>query len=339
MTGSAERRLDDSQLVRTALRIDDPGSVAGYTRDRSDPTQAPQIVAEYDLTPPGGRRSSPEGPWFWCSHCQKENHWRGLLVGGAEGRRHSIGHECAAAHYGFSYASAAKAFADELKRKGALARLGRIIASAPSIETGIASILKSEGLKALDLKRQEIQQASPPMAALLSAAALSDAALVEDVTVPDPEAEAKFTRREGSRPERPFTKVERRSLGRLQGAWLLRTQDDCRDRLLMLRRAMTAAVELDLLDTNSASTSRIVAVVRGVEQAHVSAREALRGARSVAEFFHHENVVRMSRWSESKPWAIRRTQGGLAIGDRDGRASLVAALIPIEVSELPPIAE
>lgn len=80
------RRLTDDQLASTDLRITDPYAVDGYTRDRPDPDLAPEIIGDYDLTPPGGRHANPDGPWTWCCHCQEESHWLGFVVANATGR-------------------------------------------------------------------------------------------------------------------------------------------------------------------------------------------------------------------------------------------------------------
>lgn len=335
----ANRRLNDAQLAQAALKLEDPASVDGYTRARSDPTLSPQIVAAYDLTPSGGRKASPDGPWFWCSYCQKENHWRGVLVAGSDGSRHSIGHECAAQHYGHSFDGAKSAFADEIQRKRALSGLAAIVLSAAAVEVTISAILHSAGLKALDLKRREIERACPTMAAQLAAAVKTDAPLREDVTVRDFEAEADWEERTGRASDRPLTKIEQMSLGVVSGGWLLRTQDDCRDRLLGLRKKLAMAVELDHRNTNCASTADLTAAVRDTKEAHSLAVEAVSGARRAPVFFSADNVERIARWSASKTgWSVAATSRGIAVTDSEGRRTEIFALAAVDLPALTPVA-
>ena len=332
------RRLTDDQLASADLRIADPATVDGYTRDRPDQAHAPEIIGEYDLSPAGGMRTNPDGPWLWCCHCQKDNHWRGFVIANATGNRYSIGKDCAAKHYGIEFVSARRTFKDEVTRKGLLERLGAINAVAEEIEVVISQILHSPSLSMIDAKRAEIEKASANAAFLLASAAHTRTPLHEEVQVRDLAAElARDDKLPADADRPPIYKLERRAIGLIDGSAVVRNQDDCRDRLLGLRRAVRQACAIHNGDTDAVKTNTMKKLVVEAESAHRAAEERLAEYRHAPDFFSATNVDRMARWSVSQSgFTIRPSGGGIEFSA--AASTTVQMLGAVSLPDLPTIA-
>lgn len=330
-------RPSDEKLATLQFRIADPTAMHGYSRGKPDAKLTPTIIGQYDLRPEGGRKRMEEAPFFWCCHCQKDNHWLGYGITNETGRSYSIGKDCAAAHYGVEFTRVRRNFIELSNRQGVLERLGRIAAGATHVEAAVTAILRAPGLAAIDAKRNEITKAHPNAAFLLSAAANSGSALQEDIQVRDMAAERRRAERLADRdPKTPIFRSERSALGPLEGRSLMRTQADCRDLLIALRAAINAAVRMQRGDTNAVTTKDLTKVVRSVEDAHAEAMEGVTAARRAPRFFSNRNLDRLERWSGSHPdFGIVRTDQGFEVRspDRDGHA--IARLEPFTLPELP----
>lgn len=332
------RRLTDDQLASTDLRIADPTKVDRYTRDRPDQALAPEIIGEYDLTPPGGMRANPDGPWVWCCHCQKDNHWRGFVIANATGNRYSVGNDCAAKYYGIEFSSARRTFKDEVTRKGLLERLGALSAAAEGIYAVIAEALHSSSLSMIDAKRKEIGKACANAAFLLSSAAHSGTPLHEQVQVRDLAAElARDDKLPADADRPPIYKLERRAIGLIDGSAVVRNQDDCRDRLLSLRRAVRQVRAMHKGDTDAVTTETMKKLVVEAESAHRAAEERLAEYRRAPDFFSATNVDRMARWSDSQSgFTIRPNEDGIEI-ITSTKSAIVRRFDAISLPRLPQV--
>ena len=308
-----------------------------YSRGKPDAKLTPTIIGQYDLRPEGGRKRMDEAPFFWCCHCQKDNHWLGYGITNETGQSYSIGKDCAAAHYGVEFTRIRRNFVELSNRRGVLERLGRIVAASDHVRAAIATILRSPGLAAIDAKRNEITKAHPNAAFLLSAAANSGSVMQEDIQVRDVAAERKCGERLGERdPKTPIYRSERSGLVPLEGRSLMRTQAACRDLLIALRFSINAAVRLERGDTNAVTTKDLTKVVRAVEEAHAGAMESVAAARRAHRFFSDRNLDRVERWSAShRDFSIVRRAHGLEIRSPDGDRRAIARIEPFDLPDLP----
>lgn len=330
-------RPSDDKLATLQFRIPDPAAMPRYSRGKPDAKLTPTIIGQYDLRPEGGRKRMQETPFFWCCHCQKDNHWLGYGITNETGQSYSIGKDCAATHYGVEFTRIRRNFVELSNRQGVLERLGRIAAGATQVEAAVTAILRSPGLAAIDAKRNEITKAHPNAAFLLSAAANSGSALQEDNQIRDMAAERKRAERLGERdPKTPIFRSERSILGPLEGRSLMRTQADCRDLLIALRVAISAAVKMQRGDTNGVTTKDLTRVVRSAEEAHAEAVEGVAAARRAHRFFSDRNLDRLERWSASqRDFGIVRTTQGFEIRSPDRDDHAIDRLEPFTLPELP----
>ncbi len=333
----ATSRPDDRQLATLRFRIDDPAATENYSRAKPDPRLEPTIIGHYDLRPTGGRKRLKEEPFFWCCHCQKDNHWSGFVVTNETGGSYSVGKDCAASHYGVEFTRIRRNFSDLASRQGVLERLGHIRGGAAKLDAAIAVILKGPALAAIDAKRKEIERAHPNAAYLLSAAANSGSDLHEDIQVRDASAERKRADRLGERdPKTPIWRNERESLGPLDGRALMRTQSDCRDRLIALRGSVARAVAAYRADTNAMTTGELTKLVRLVEAAHAEAMDAVSDYRRAQAFFSPRNLERISRWSAShRDFSISAMDGGFVISSPADAVRRVDAIPTVIIPALP----
>lgn len=334
---TSSKRPSDEELAGLRFRITDPAAMQNYSRDRPDPNLTPTIVGQYDLRPEGGLKRMKETPFFWCCHCQKDNHWLGYGITNETGRSYPIGKDCAAKHYGVEFARIRRNFVELSTRQGVLERLRTIRDSAGHVDGAVNAILRSAGLAAVDAKRNEIERAHSNAAFLMSAAANSGSPLQEDIRVRDVEAERRRAERLGDRdPGTPILQSRRSTLGPLEGRALMRTQSDCRDLLLALRAALSVASKLKDGDTNAVPTKDLTKVVRAVEDAHAAAVEGIDEARRASRFFGDRNLDRLERWSAShRDFRISRTGDGIEIRSPDHDPVAIARLAPIVLPDMP----
>lgn len=331
-------RPDDRQLSTLDFRIQDPAAVPGYSRDRPDIRLEPTIIGHYDLRPTGGRKRLQEEPYFWCCHCQKDNHWSGFVVTNQGGRSYSVGKDCASSHYGVEFSRTRRNFADLTNRQGVLERLERIHAGASLLNAEMSRILQGQALAAIDMKRKEIEKANPNAAYLLSAAANSGADLYEDVQVRDAAAERKRADRLGDRdPKTPIWRSERSRLGPLEGAALVRTQFDCRDRLISLRSTIQKANAAWRDDTNRLTTGELTRLVKKVEEAHAQAKAGLTEYSQATAFFSPRNLDRISRWAAGRrDFSIVVMGRGFAFRSPDEED---VRIMPVEIDPIPEVSD
>lgn len=335
------RRYTDEQLASAEFRFRDPLAVENLCRDRPNPELEPEILGDYDLTPPGGKAANPEAPWIWCSHCQGARHWRGFVITNATGLRYLIGSRCGPLHYGATFTGAQNAFTDRSRRADLVRRLGRIAAAAEAVCAAADQILHSPELRRLDEKREELRRASPNAFVRLASSVQSGMPLQEVVKVRNFEAEAERDDREGlKQPGPPLYRDERQSLGHLDGSALLRTRGDCRDRLVALKAAIAAAVRLRNQGTDEVATNVLRKAVTSAEDALQAGLGAIGEAENAHAFFSARNMMRLERWAGvHRDFSMIAEGGGLRIRTQHEGTRLVSALEPMRLPDLPGFAD
>lgn len=327
-------RFDDATLIGALLRVTDPYAAAGYVRARPNELATPVIVAEYGLTPPGGKKANPDALMVWCAKCQEENHWLGLVISVGD-NAHSIGHECAAKHYGATFAGVRRDFNERRKRQRLLTRLTELLVNEAPLSSAIQSILNSDGLALIDKKRNEIKSAAPNAFLSLQGAVMSGGGLDEYVQVRDIAAEQ---RRDEHRDKSgdPINTQERRALGSLAGASLIRERDDARARLVKLKAAIAQALAIAKRDTTSVTTAEMTRIIVALDNAHRDAASAIADAERAHEFFSEANGQRLHRWAAHRSgFAIKWHPTKLEFDDRKKGTSSVAAMTRLTFPELP----
>ena len=331
---NGDRCFDDATLIGARLRVTDPYAAPGYVRARPNEVAPPVIVAEYDLTPPGGKKANPDAPMVWCAKCQEENHWLGLVISVGD-KAHSIGHECAAKHYGATFAGVRRDFNERRKRQGLLTRLAELRINEAPLSSAIQSILTSDGLASIDKKRNEIKSAAPNAFLSLQGAVMSGEGLAEYVSVRDLAAEQRRDERRDKSGDPIYTQ-ERQALGSLAGASLIRERDDARARLLKLKTAIAQALAIARTGTTSITTVEMTRAIVALDKAHRDATSAIADAERAHEFFGEANGQRLHRWAAHRSgFAIKWHPNRLEFDHRNKGTSSVAALTRLTFPELP----
>lgn len=203
----------------------------------------------------------------------------------------------------------------------------------------IDAIFKSEGLRAVDNKREELTKAAGNVAFQLARIAQTGGMLTEDVRVRDSAAEIERDRRETSADAsaEPIFKFERRVIGPLEGAALVRTNDDCRARLVELQRCLRAALAAARAGTDELSLSALKKTVQGTEAAHAAALELIPPYRASSSFFSPSNVDRLEQWAAGfSAFSISQGDVGLVLVD-GGKRTVVRPLASVQIPDLPPL--
>ncbi len=324
---TSARRLSDEQLATAQLEVPDPCTLPDLSRERPNADLTPEIIGEYHL-------ANDVEP-IWCCHCQASRHRNGFVITNGTGKHFLLGSTCGPEHYGLSFAFARRQHSDLAKRKGVLARLNAILATAHDLKRACHSILHSEGLRAVDAKRAELRRASEQVASLLATAVQNGSALDEMVKVRDFEAERRRDERSSSgKQDGPIYTQERRSLGSVAGSGLVRTKGDCRDCLIALRDAVDHLFAFRATDTNKHALQTLTKAVRAAEEAWARAESAVTEAEAAPFFFSADNLSRLSRWSVAhKTFDLIADEGRLVVIDRQGRRTTIG---PLGLISLPP---
>lgn len=126
-------------------------------------------------------------------------------------------------------------------------------------------------------------------------------------------------------------------IGLIDGSAVVRNQDDCRDRLLSLRRAVLQACVIQNGDTDAVTTNTIKKLVIEAESAHRAVKERLTEYGRAPEFFSAANIDRMARWSVSQSgFTIRPSGGGIEFSA--AASTTVQMLGAVSLPDLPNIA-
>lgn len=212
-------------------------------------------------------------------------------------------------------------------------------AAEESILDVASRILRSVALAAIDAKQKELKAALGNVFARLASLAQNGGPLTEAIQVRDFEAERRRDEnREGKlgAEPRPIFIFENRSIGSLDGAAIVRTRGDCRDRLVDLKAALAKLAVLRREGTDGLSTAKLTVIARGAEEALAQAQAAVADARAAPRFFEAANLARLQRWSDQfTDFDLRPENGTLRVISKKDRGGLIKPLSLVELPDLP----
>jgi len=318
------RRLSDEELLRIDFRYHDPENIVGLNWAVPDPEAHPTIIGHYDETPRGGRKANPDAPMIRCCHCGLRRHWKGYVVRDDRGQLYIIGaQKCGHDHYGGDrFADAENTFRQYLERQKALRRWQNMMPLVPALKKDVDLLLSCEQLRRLELKRDEIKQASPEGFAALIRNHHSGKPMVEVREERDYAQEAKRAERyeralaayqklppderrrrrdEGLQPqpdEAPIIVRKTEELGPLMGAGFLSEAGDVRGAALDLRKTLQAVEALNGA-TKDAWVSDLNRLLKEMTDKPVRISDARLEVAFVKVFFEAANLQRIERWSRS----------------------------------------
>ncbi len=288
--------------------VPEPERLEGLSADRPDPDADFLIVGRYNKAPAGGRLRNPNGPWIWCSHCQKPTHWEGFVIKAPNDTYHLIGGDCGKLHYGTKRFGAAhgKYLAHE-KRKKLLSDLGKIQAVVGEVLSELTALKRSNALVQLRNTRKQFEKACPDAAFRLRSAALAGGLSTHQ-----------RVRTSGGKYE-----LMPVSLGQLEGVFVV--SDDADGVIQKAEIAISEIAEVDIEHTDTKdlaklkqglgrSLSELVRVKLELEKANV--------------FFSKRNLDRLEQWSLpfNRFFRLTAKQDRLEIWDYKKGSTVVKAL-------------
>lgn len=323
--------LTDEQLSAARLQIDDPLATPRLSTAKPSAELTPSIVGEYHF--------SDEHPKLWCCHCQGHRHRNGFVITNETGSHHMLGSKCGPDHYGLSFTLAKQDHKAKVQRKGVLERLHAICEIADLVLAAIQEVARSEGLRLVDQKREELRRASDSAFKALANSVRSSSPLHEVVQVRDLDAER---RRDEQLPDDkvgpPIYRDERMPIGRVAGVAIVRDRDDCRDCILSLKAAIIAVQKLRRDDTNKHKVQALLKAVRTAEEAWESAQASIVEAEGAPAFFSPENLDRLERWTAgNRYFRLMRDGRNLRVNERDMQERLIERMPSISLPRLPAI--
>ena len=352
-----DRRLSDAELLETELRFHDPENIAGLSPAVPDPAAHPTIIGYYDERPPGGRKANPDAPMIRCCHCGLRRHWQGYVVRDDREELYIIGaQQCGREHYGGRFEAVESAFRQERERKKALSRWRHMVKLLPDLTDEAATILRSSGLSAIEMKRDEIRRASPQGFDRLVRYAGSGEQMVEVREERNHAAEAEREQRfqramagflarppeerrrlrdEGLKPELDNTPIIDRlsePLGPLMGGGFLTAAGDVRAAALALRDTLKAAETLEAEGTDVAWLADLSRILSEMTDRPKRLRDAMIEASFSAVFFEADNLDRLKRWSASHArFAFFHENGALVVEDSSRGRTVIQPLRDIDL--------
>jgi hypothetical protein len=259
--------------------VADPSGIRGLLQTRPDAEQHPVVAGRYDVTPKGGRKSNPDGPWLWCSHCQAHKHWIGIVVVDDAGHFYLIGQDCGERHYGADrFRLATRRFNDIEYALDLDRRLGSIAAAAQSLSDEARDLLSCDALASLEQKRNEVAAACPMASQRLTTYARSGLSL---------------TAHERARGLKG-TNVMSVDLGAVEGPALLFS--DVRAKCADMSDAVQAIVEF-ADDYQALSNVEKKRLVGAVDLAAGGLLGAVAECAQASRFFSRRNYRRLERWA------------------------------------------
>lgn len=357
------RRLSDAELLRTDFRYRDPENIEGLNRGVPDAAADPVIVGFYDETPPGGRKANGNALMIRCCHCGLRRHWKGYVVKDSHGELYIMGaQKCGREHYKGRFEIAERAFKQEQARQQALRRWHNMVKLVAPLRAETEALLSWDGLRAIELKRDEIRRASPQGFAQLIPHHGSGAPMLEVKEYRDLAAEAKRAERyeraiaafqklppeerrrrrdEGLKPEEETDPIIVRTsepLGPLMGAGFLTEAGDVRAAVLALRKTLEAIDAVNAADTENARLNDLTRLLRETMDRPQRVWDALLEVNFVDVFFSSDNLERLERWSASfNRFSYFAEDGALLVDDSSRGRARIEALAKIELPETPMI--
>lgn len=344
------RRLNDAELLSTEFRFTDPeNSIAGLNRGVPDPDAHPVIIGYYDEKPSGGRRANPDHPFIWCCHCGKRTHWDGRVVRDDRGETYIIGARvCGRDHYGDRYGEAERIFKGERERRRTLRRWQSAYPLITSIKSDVEAALNWPGLTQLELKRDEIRNASSAGYQKLIRFCSTGVEMFAHHEVRDHGAEADRDRRyalavatykqlppdirrarrdAGEDPQLDNTPIWKRTsepLGHVLGGDFLRSDCDPRAWAIKLAETVREIVAIGETGTDGMDTSQLSALLRRLSDGSIELQSALHRLSFTHLFFSQDNLDRLARWSAQEArFGYADGDGALIIRDASRGHSLI----------------
>ena len=293
--------------------VSNPEAIDGLNRSKPDAEQHPSIIGRYDVTPKGGRKTHPNGPWVWCSHCQASTHWNGFVVVDDAGQRYLIGQDCGALHYGGDRFRHARNEFQRIEHAQSLdRRLAAISALLPNAMEEIESLLQCSALAAVEAKRAEFQKASPNAAARLQSPAQTGLGL-------SAHERARGLKGAG------FISV---NLGPIEGASLIYSdiRSCCADLIAAIKEAANVPDE-STLSEKSQALKKLDQSTRALLKSKDECAHAYR-------FFLKRNYRRLARWSTPLHRFISISHDGDTLIVWDEKVGQTA-LFPLEAQRFP----
>lgn len=355
----SSRRLNDDQLISVEFRYTDPeNSIAGLNLAVPDADAHPTIIGYYDETPVGGRANNPGQPFIRCCHCGLRRHWKGHVIRDDRSETYIIGaSKCGRDHYGARYENAETAFKADQQRQRALVRWRSMRGLITAYRAELSQLFESSALANLELKIDELRNASPEGFRKLVRIASTADALVEIMLERDHEAEnarqaqyeraiavynslpvdeRQFRRREGLKPVEDSEPIIRRSqvrLGHLAGAGSFIDSNDVRKLAVAFRKTLNEADAIEDRGTDTVSTAELSRVLREMTDQPRRLDDAITQATFTEVFFERENLDRIERWSRNEA-RFSYKRDGLALLVHDTAAGN-SRIEPMGVIDLP----
>lgn len=117
----------------------------------------------------------------------------------------------------------------------------------------------------------------------------------------------------------------------------MRTQFDCRDRLISLRSTIQKANAAWRDDTNRLTTGELTRLVKKVEEAHAQAKAGLTEYSQATAFFSPRNLDRISRWAAGRrDFSIVVMGRGFAFRSPDEED---VRIMPVEIDPIPEVSD
>lgn len=140
----------DENLLNAKLRIENPEGEENLVKQIPDRSEVPQIIADYDVTPTGGRKiPGHEETYVWCAHCKSATHWNGYLARyDSDGVGILIGKDCGYKHYGVDFEKNRRVFVAKKNRQHYLVQLKKITPRLTDIIIEINELVECGVLKA-----------------------------------------------------------------------------------------------------------------------------------------------------------------------------------------------
>jgi hypothetical protein len=284
LTTSGVQEMDGTSLVAGLFeRFGADFGLTEYKRTPPDLDLDPVYVDMIDAAPAGGIARNPDGPWIWCSECERPKFWYGIALTNETGALYLIGNQCAERFFGVDRArSARSAWKSRLEMQRAKERFRRCRNVAAAVRDDLKPFRKASTWQALDGARRQLRRSAPDLLIrLASAVANNDGVL----TVMEP-----FVDTQGK------SQLARRSIGRLAGASILGevgTEKIAADSAHDAIQNVCAANDLTTL-----SAFDLNSLAQGMEDAATEMLTCIDSATAAHRFFDESNLTRVAAFAQ-----------------------------------------
>ncbi|WP_374648989.1 hypothetical protein [Rhizorhabdus sp.] len=311
----APNEIDIRPLVENIMnRFGADFGLQRYCRTPPDRSIDPIFIDEISLYPSGGKSKNPDGPWAWCSECERPKFWEGIAITNGHGDLYFIGQRCGESFYGKERVRAARqVWRSGLDMRRAVERFAAARGRLDEYASDIAIVRKSKSLENLDAARQMLRAAGGDLRTRLESNITNNDG---DLIVQRPFVDA-----------RGQTQLAKHRLGPLRGAGLLSRPGY--ERALADQLETAAEVVAGITDPLSQTASSLQAAAKSVEDAAKKLVEAWDAAARAHEFFEATNLDRIAEFSEQmrRHYTVSVSATGLRIRS-DAKSRTVRKLSP-----------